>query len=364
MRYAVIMAGGSGTRLWPMSRKKLPKQLVPLGEGKSLLEYAFERAEALVEPERIYVCAASEHREAIARALPRLKPENFLGEPIGRDTLSAVGFAAAVIAIRDPAAAIGVFPADHLIRPLDRFREAASVAYELVERGGRTLVTFGIVPAAPATAYGYLELGEAVEGSVRRVARFQEKPDRETALEYLREGPERYLWNAGIFVWRAETILDCIRRYEPEVFRGLQRIAAAWKAPERGKVLAEVYPTLKKISIDYAVMEPASRDPALRLLAVPLDVEWIDVGSWNSFAACYPKDGSGNALGCGRYILLDTRGTLVASSDPGHLIAAVGCEDLIIVHTPDATLVCRASEAEKVKQLYEQVVERFGEGYL
>ncbi len=361
MRYAVILAGGSGTRLWPMSRRRRPKQLIPLAEGKSLLGLAFERAEALVEPERIYVCAAAEHRDAIVGALPRLEPENFLGEPTGRDTLSAVGFAAAVIAARDPAAAIGVFPADHLIRPLDRFREAVSAGYGLAERRSGTLVTFGVVPTAPATAYGYLELGDEVEGSARRVERFQEKPDRETALAYFRASPQRYLWNAGMFVWRAETVLDCIRRYEPDVFRGLRRVADAWNAPDRDAVLSEVYPALKKISIDYAVLEPASRDPAVALLALPLELEWIDVGSWSSFASCYPKDPSGNALGGGRHVLLETRGTLVASSDPEHLIAVLGCEDLVVVHTPDATLVCRAGEAEKVKQIYQCVAKMFGE---
>lgn len=363
MRHGAILAGGSGTRLWPMSRKRLPKQLLPFVEGKSLLEVSFERVEGLVGPENVAVCASAEQREAIARALPRLRPDNFLGEPVGRDTLSAVGLAAAVIAERDPAATIGTFTADHLIRPLDRFRSAIAAGYELAEEVPGALVTFGVVPAGPSTAYGYLELGAEFDRRARRVARFHEKPGAVAAARYFEAGPGRYLWNSGMFVWKAGAILERIRRYEPDAFAGLAKIARAWMGPDRERVLAATYPSLRKTSVDYAVMEPASRDPEAIVLAVPLEVEWLDVGSWTSFAASCPKDASENALGACRHALEGTRRTLVASSDPEHLIAAIGCEDLLIVHTPDATLVCRREDAEKVKEIYQMVSERFGGRY-
>ncbi|MFZ1932206.1 MAG: mannose-1-phosphate guanylyltransferase [Thermoguttaceae bacterium] len=360
MRYAVIIAGGSGTRLWPMSRAATPKQLIPLIGGQSLLEIAVGRLERLLPPERCFVCAGQAHAEAIARALPRLGPQQFFGEPCGRDTLNAIGFSAAVIARHDPEALIGVFTADHVIEPADRFRAIVDDGYAVVERHPQTLLTFGIAPTGPATDYGYLELGEAFDGSARRLRQFREKPDLDTARQYVAAGPERFLWNSGMFVWRADTLLDCIRRYAPDNHAGLVRIADAWDGPRRQAVLAEVYPTLKRISVDYAVMEPASRDATVTVAAIPMPLRWLDVGSWPAFAETCPHDQQGNALGTGRTLLLDTRGTLAVSSDPNHLIATIGCENLLIVHTPDATLICRADRADEIKELHGQVSARYG----
>jgi mannose-1-phosphate guanylyltransferase len=364
MRYALILAGGSGVRLWPMSRQATPKQLIPFIGGKSLLELADLRLEGLVPPERRYVCAGLRHRDAILRALPRLSQDQFLGEPLGRDTLNAVGFSAAVIGEQDPEAVIAVFTADHLIEPVDRFREIVARGYSLAERAPNTLVTFGIEPAFASTGYGYLELGEPLDEHARAVERFREKPDAAAAKACYEAGPSRYLWNSGMFVWRAATLLDCIRRYAPENFQGLARIADHWRTPEREAVLAEVYPSLRKVSVDYAVMEPASRDPSLRVAAVPMPLKWLDVGSWLTFAKTCPADEHGNALGAQRRVLEATSNTLVVSGDPEHLIAAIGCEDLIIVHTPDVTLVCRADHAEAVKELQQRIAKLFGEKYV
>lgn len=358
MRYAMIMAGGSGVRLWPMSRGSTPKQLIPFIGGKSLLRIAVDRLDGLVPPERLFVCAGEKHRELILQAVPDLAAGQFLGEPVGRDTTAAVGFSAAVIALRDPGAVIAVFTADHLIRPVGRFQELVGSGYALVEKFPDTLLTFGVTPTAAATGYGYLQLGEVLEGSARVVERFQEKPGAETAGEYFAAGPERYLWNSGMFIWRASTLLDCLRRYETELHAGLMRIAGS------PPVIAEVYPGLKKISVDYAVMEPASRDPAVRVAAIPMDLEWLDVGSWPAFATTCPRDENANALAAGKQVLLDTRNTLVASNDPNHVIATVGCDGLIIIHTSDATLVCRADRAESVKKLQQMVGERYGPEYL
>jgi mannose-1-phosphate guanylyltransferase len=360
MRYALIIAGGSGTRLWPMSRDALPKQLIPFLEGKSLLEIAYERLDGLIPPGRRFVCAGERHGEAIRRAIPRLTPDRFLGEPTGRDTLNAVGLGAAVIGRDDPEAVIAVFTADHIIRPIDRFQEIIAQGFELAEQHPETLVTFGIAPTQPATSYGYLELGARLSGTARVVERFKEKPDEATANTYFAGGPERYLWNSGMFVWRARTLLECIRRYEPANASGLQRVAGAWGSPEQAAVLGEVYPALRKVSVDFAVMEPASRDPRWRVAAVPMPLEWLDVGSWPMFAETCVHDEQENALAAARHVLVDTRRTLVASSDPQHLITAVGCDNLIIIHTPDATLVCRADRAEDIKKVYGLVGERFG----
>ena len=360
MRYAVIIAGGSGTRLWPMSRAALPKQLIPLIGGRSLLEIAVARLEGLLPPVQCFICAGQTHAEAIGRAVPQLGSSQFLGEPCGRDTLNAVGLSAAVLAGRDPDAIIGVFTADHIIEPVEQFRTIVDAGYAMVEKHAETLLTFGIAPTGPATGYGYLELGEALEGSARRLRQFREKPDLATARRYVEAGPDFFLWNSGMFVWRAATLLDCIRRYAPENHAGLMRIADAWDSPRRPAVLGEVYPTLPKISVDYAVMEPASRDTAVTVAAIPMPLRWLDVGSWPSFAETCPRDENGNALAAGRAMLLDTHGTLAVSSDPTHLIATIGCEGMIVVHTPDATLICRADCADAIKELHGQIADRYG----
>lgn len=364
MRYALILAGGSGTRLWPMSRRSRPKQLIPFIGGKSLLSIAAERLEGLLPRERQYAGAAEEHRAAILAALPGWPEEQFLGEPAGRDTLNAAGFAAAIIARRDPGAVIAVFTADHLIEPVAQFQEIVNRGYALVERSPETLLTFGIAPTGAPTGYGYLELGEAIDGGARLVRRFREKPDAATAAAYFSAGPEHYLWNSGMFVWRASTLLDTIRRYRPQVHEGLARIAAAWDTPERSTVLEQTYPTLEKISVDYAVMEPASRDSSLRVAAIPMPLRWLDVGAWPAFAQTCPADENGNALAAESRILVETSGTLLASSDPKHLIATIGCDGLIVIHTPDATLVCPAGRAQDVKELHRLIAGRFGGEYV
>jgi mannose-1-phosphate guanylyltransferase len=379
----MIMAGGSGTRLWPMSRESLPKQLIPFIGGKSLLQIAAERLDGLVPLAQRFVCAANKHRAVIEQSLPAFGGDHFLGEPCGRDTLNAVGFSAAVIARRDPDAVIAVFTADHIIEPVDEFQRIVASGYEVAEDFPNALVTFGITPTGPATGYGYLQLGAPLVGPVpdrappktaqdtasgtrptaRVVEQFKEKPDPATAQNYFAAGASRYLWNSGMFIWRAATLLDCIRRYSPENHAGIMCIAGAWDTPQRDAVVAEVYPTLKKISVDFAVMEPASRDPKVRVIAVPMPLKWLDVGSWPFFAQTCPRDADGNAIAA-RHLLRRTKNTLVASNDPKHLVATIGCEDLIIIHTPDATLVCRADQAEAIKEMHKLTGERFGSEYL
>jgi mannose-1-phosphate guanylyltransferase len=363
MRYALIIAGGSGTRLWPMSRGGLPKQLIPFIDGRSLLRLAFDRFDGFLPADQRVICANQQHRQAIFAAVPGLGAARFLGEPVGRDTLNAVGLGAAVLSCRDPEAVIGVFTADHLIEPVDEFQRIIAQGFALVEQHSQTLVTFGIAPTGPATGYGYLELDGAIDEHARVVRQFREKPPLAVAEEYVKQGPDHYLWNSGMFVWRATTLLDCIRRYEPSVWDGLQALAQAWDTPGQDQTFREVFPQLKKISVDFAVMEPASRDPAVRVAAIPLCLRWLDVGSWPSFAETCPRDKYGNALAANQHLLSDTANCLIASSDPEHLVATLGVRDLIVIHTPQATLICRADEAERIKDLHKLADTQFGGRY-
>ena len=370
MRYAVVMAGGSGTRLWPMSRAGQPKQLIRFIAGQSLLQMAVARLDGLIGRKQVLICAGQRHRQAIAEQLPWLGEDQFLGEPVGRDTLNAVALTAAVIERRDPGAVIAVFTADHIIEPIDLFQEKVAMGYHLAETQPNTLVTFGIRPTHPASSYGYLELGAPAEDGTlpsleaRKVVRFCEKPDPVEAARFMEAGSDRYLWNSGMFVWRAATLLACVRRFKPATWRGLAKIAAAYEGPRRQAVLDEIYGQLERISVDYAVMEPASRDATFKVVAVAMPLTWLDVGSWPAFAQSCAKDAHDNAVTAKHAVLLDTAQTLVASSDPDHLIAAIGCQKMLIIHTPDATLVCRDDCTDRIKALHETVRQQFGQRWL
>ncbi|SOD93746.1 mannose-1-phosphate guanylyltransferase [Blastococcus haudaquaticus] len=362
MRHAVIMAGGSGTRLWPLSRAERPKQLLDVvadgtGGAHSLLAEAFARLRALLPAEQIWVCTAARYGEQVAAALPELRADRLILEPVARDTANAVGLAAALVADVDPEAELAVVSADHVIRPVERFAAALETAYDALAARPRALVTLGITPTSPATGFGYVQRGPATEvAGVAEAASFREKPDLATAQQYLDSG--QYLWNSGMFVWRARTVLDALGEHLPASADGLARIVAAPSGPDREAVLAEVFPTLPKISVDYAVLEPAAAEPG-RVLVVDLDVDWLDVGSWPALASTLSTDEAGNAVS-GMVVALDAAGNIVFSDDPEHLVALVGVRDSVVVHTADVTMVCPAGDAERVKQLLAEVERRHG----
>lgn len=365
MRYAMIMAGGAGTRLWPMSRADRPKQLVPFipkgAKRVSLLRLAADRLEDLVPPERRFICTAESYRNAVRAELPELSDARILGEPVGRDTVNAVGFAAAVLHKHDPKAVFAVLTADHLIEPADLFRDRIEVGFRLVEEDPARLVTFSIKPTYAATGFGYVERGKPIPGTDGlgfAVERFVEKPSREKAEAYIESGA--FGWNSGMFVWSAATVMDCLRRWKPESHDGLVKIAEAWGTPRQRAVLDQIYPTLPKISIDYAIMEPAAREQTraggkgVKVCTVLMDLTWLDVGSWPSFAETIHPDAEGNRASGGAQ-LMKCRDSLVVNSASGHHVALLGCEGMIVVHTPDATLVMPRAKAEDLKLLHAEL---------
>lgn len=365
MEYGVIMAGGSGTRLWPLSRVGQPKQLLPIIRGKSLLQLSFERLRGLLPADRIFVCTGEAWREPVLANLPDLPKGNLLGEPVGRDTANAVGFPAAVLNRLDRDAVFAVVTADHVIEPIDRFQASLRTAFDLVAANRNALVTFGIVPTYGHTGLGYIHRGESVPGftGAHRVLGFKEKPDKATADRYVESG--RYFWNSGMFVWRADTVLNELATHLPASYSGLIQIAENWGSASEKNTLEDVYPTLPKISIDYAVMEPASQGKGkAQVYTVEMDIQWLDVGSWATLAETMTIDEHDNAVDAGTYISVDSDSNIIFSHDPNHLVSVLGVSDMIIVHTPDATMVCPKSEAQRVKDLVARVKEKHGEKFV
>ncbi len=357
MRYAMIMAGGAGTRLWPMSRRHRPKQLLPLVHGQSLLEVAWNRLDHLIDPPQRLICTSERFRQPIRDAITDITDDQILGEPEGRDTLNAIGLTAAILAHRDADAIFAVLTADHLIEPAAEFRTTLERGFSLVEEDPNRLVTFAIQPTAPATGYGYVERGDrmnSVDGAYR-VVRFVEKPKTtELAQSYLDTG--RFGWNSGMFIFSAKHFLALLHRWHAKNAVGLHAIADAWDTPSRNEVLRTVYPTLPKISVDYAILEPASSDPEVEVCTVEMNLSWIDIGSWPSYAESLAEDEQVNRTNAS-LIALDAKNLIAIADDPTTTIAAIGCENLILVHTRDALLVCARDQAERVKEVVARVDE-------
>jgi mannose-1-phosphate guanylyltransferase len=360
MLYSVIPAGGSGTRLWPLSRSSHPKFLQPLtGTDRSLLQATVDRLAPLSSAERTYVVTGVAHAVAVSRQLPGVPESNILVEPSPRDSCAAIALAAAVITTRDADAIMGVFSADHLIGDPGRFVEVIQEA--MVAAAAGYLTTVGITPTRPETGFGHLRIGSSVNATARLVAEFREKPSYEVAVEYTKSG--EYLWNAGMFVFQTETFLEELARQKPDLHAGVRRIAAVWDTPERESVLTEVWPRLEKISIDYAVMEGAAA--AGKVATVPGDFPWSDVGDFHALGESLPGDVSGNLVLGGDAIVLtrDVKDSvIVAESD--RVVAAIGIDNLVIVDTPDAVMVCPRARAQEVKQIVEALKARGDDKYV
>ena len=374
MLHAVIMAGGSGTRFWPLSRRQLPKQFLKFAGDRTLIQDAAGRCPPVVTPDRTWVVTNAAHAVETARQLPDVPASQILVEPCGRNTAPCIGLAAIQLLAVDPDATMLVMPADHVIQPAAMFQQAVREAEALVTREPCSLILFGIEPTQPATGFGYIQRGEPVLmptsdgassfGSRKnaasgwptfRVQSFQEKPNQLTAARYAASG--NYYWNCGIFVWRAQAILDALATFAPEITAQLKRLRAGIGTPEWPELLEAVFPEMPSISIDYAVLEKTAH---VCVLEAPFD--WDDVGSWQALPRLRSSDREGNTT-AGLVCSIDTTGCIVRTTDE-HLIATIGVKDLIIVHTPTATLVADKRDESSVKQLIAELERRGLSEYL
>ncbi|MFT7668702.1 MAG: mannose-1-phosphate guanylyltransferase [Planctomycetota bacterium] len=342
--YAVIMAGGTGTRFWPASKRSRPKQFMPIAGGTSMIAATAERLEGLVNLKNVLVVTSGDLAPLVHECLPDLAEENILVEPVGRNTAPCVALAALEIERRSPDSVHIVLPADHVIEPASRFRSSLVAAAQEARRAGQ-LVTLGIRPTFPATGYGYIEVGERLaqhgEFAAHSVKRFVEKPKLERATEFVES--ENYLWNAGIFVWETKTVLEALRQHAAEILEPLERAG-------RATDLEDIYPKLPALPVDTAVMEQA-----LNRSVLPIDYGWSDVGSWPSLADVAQADGANNCTaGGGQLLAEEARGNIVYGED-GTLTALIGVEDLVVVRAGKTVLVCPKDRAQDVKLVVERL---------
>ncbi|MGI8891705.1 MAG: mannose-1-phosphate guanylyltransferase [Chthoniobacterales bacterium] len=343
--YALILAGGSGERFWPLSRRTRPKQLLKLVSQKTLLEETIDRLEGMVPREQILVLTNVDQEAAVRLLLPDLPPENIVAEPAKRDTAAAIALATSWVALRDHRATMMVLPADHVIKDKAAFQETMETARRAAEETG-ALVTIGIKPSWACPGFGYIEKGSAqplkgpkVPNEIFRVTRFREKPNAELAEAFVRKGSFR--WNAGMFVWSVPSVLSEFNRHAPELADFISQLRAKgnWE-----KALASRFSELPMISFDYAIMEKADR-----VLMVEASFDWDDVGGWRAVASHLPKDDDENTSNCDLTTLHATR-NIVVSEKPSH-IALLGVHNLIVIRTDDSILICNRHHAEKIKSL-------------
>ncbi len=359
-RYVIIMAGGKGERFWPVSREKTPKQLITLLGKKSFLQEAVERVLPLVPIKNIFVITNEVQAPEVRKQLPKLPKANVIAEPCGRDTCAAVTLGAAIVGARSTTAVMAVLPADHVIPEEKKFQQVLADAFDLASRG-RAIVTIGIKPTEPATGYGYIHVGEPLpppagvksyKTTFYRAERFVEKPNFDRALEYVNSG--QYRWNAGMFIWSFVTITEGLQKHQPEMFEACQRwFKVALQPTKLDKVLAKEYPLIKKVSIDFALMEHAQN-----VVVADGAFEWDDLGSWTALARHLKPDAEGNCavadfihVDAARNIIFDAR---TKNRTP---IAVVGLRDSILVQTDDATMLAHKSQAQKIKELVRKLAD-------
>ena len=362
MDYAVIMAGGTGKRLWPLSRKKRPKQVLKLLDGQTLLRRCFERLSPIFDTRNIIILTNAGYADLVRENLPELPFNNIIAEPAVRDTAGTIGLAAAVLTKYDPDATIAVVTADQVIEPVDVFQQALKDALVFVSNNPNRMVTFGIQPTFPSTQLGYIKCTAAqkcpdCKNEIYSVEAFKEKPNEKTAKQYLDTG--QYFWNSGMFVWKAKTILAELAKLLPEADEPLRRIQADWDSPNQQKTLQEWYKKLPKISIDYAVMEKAEQ-----VYAIKLDCRWLDIGSFAALADIISSDRNDNIVIAGSSELLDCKSSIFITEDQRHLIAAIGLENMVVAHSHDATLICHIDQTHRIKELLELIKQHTGEKFL
>jgi len=352
--YAVIMAGGGGTRLWPLSRQARPKQLLRLVDECSLFQNAVSRLEEIFPIDHIYVVTVREQARQLHDQRPDIPFDNFLIEPLPRGTASVVGLGAVALQARDPQAVMAVLTADHHIANVPLFHQLLQSAYQIARQA--YLVTLGVTPTFPATGYGYIQYGEKIGAAngleVYRALRFREKPNEPQARQMLDGGD--HAWNSGMFVWQVQTILDEFSRQMPDLTRHLSAIAQAWPTPQAEAVLENEWPQIRTETIDYGIMEGATN-----VAVIPATgLQWNDVGSWDSLFEVVSPNKDGNIIIGGQHIGLDTRGSLVYAQHDRRLIVTIGVEDLVVVDTGDVLMICRKDQAQKVRQVVNYLKEK------
>lgn len=351
-RFVVIMAGGRGERFWPQSCAATPKHLLPIVGEKSMLAQTVERVAGVVPRENVFVLTTRAQQAGCQAACPELPAANIVAEPMGRDTAAATGLAMLLVKQRSPGAAFAMLPADHVIHDVQEYAKLLRVAFEAAEAAD-VLVTLGIKPTAPETGFGYIHQSgpwRHIGGrEVMKVQRFVEKPDLETAQRYLASG--EYYWNAGMFVWRVPVVEAAFRAHAAELYAGLAKLETAAKtAGGWAAALPDVYPTLPRISVDYALMEKSTN-----VVVVPATFDWDDVGAWPAIAKHFTPDAAGNVLR--GLAMVEGGANNIVVSDDGHLTAVVGASDLVVVHTAQATLVCPKEKAQEIKALLKRLGE-------
>lgn len=349
--YPVILAGGRGTRFWPRSRRRTAKQVLALDGDRTMIQQTVARLLPLAVAQNFWVVTNDELREVIARQLNKVPKVQVLAEPVARNTAPAIGLMAFILQRRDPAAVIGMFPADHVIEDEKKFRKTVEQAARLAATRGN-IVVMGIHPTRPETGYGYIEVGQKLRRGVHRVRRFTEKPNAEKAEEFVAAG--NYFWNSGMFVWSARTLVDAIREHLSETAPHLEEIAAAFGSRRFEAVFEKLYPRCENISIDYAVLEPRSAkgEHSSNLYCIPAAFGWNDLGSW---AALYEhraqarRPSSGNVIEGAEAFTLDAQGNYIYA--PKKFVAAVGVSDLVVVETADALLVTTRERSQDVAKV-------------
>ena len=356
--YPVILAGGRGTRFWPLSRKKRAKQLLVLDGKRTMIQQTVARLLPLASPKRFWIITNEDLRSAIAKQLPKLPKAQILAEPVGRNTAPAIGLAAFILQRDHPDAVIGMFPSDHVIADEKKYRETLQQGIEIAAAGAN-IVMLGIHPSRPETGYGYIEVGVAIDGGVQRVRRFTEKPDESKAAEFIEAG--NYYWNGGMFLWSARTLTDALNEHLPKTAALLEEIAAAFGTRKFGATFRKLYPKCENISVDYAILEPRSAkgEQAGDIFCLPADFDWNDLGSWTALHEHHTaKSGppEGNVVACSGVFMLNARGNYVHA--PGKFVAAVGVSGLVVVETPDALLITTRQHAQDVGKVVKYLDEK------